>query len=119
MKPSYTLFFLALIAGCSAPKDPAAAPESAAVPAPPAAVGPTPAQAPSTASATGVVQAIDPAARTITIAHGPVESLKWPGMTMTFQAPDADLAVIKVGDNVTFEFTSTGMDGRIVSITKQ
>jgi Cu(I)/Ag(I) efflux system protein CusF len=71
------------------------------------------------ASATGVVQAVDAAAQTVTIKHGPVEALEWPGMTMTFQAPGVDMSAIKVGDNVAFEFTSTGMDGTVVSISKQ
>jgi Cu(I)/Ag(I) efflux system periplasmic protein CusF len=40
-----------------------------------------------TASASGVVEAVDVAAKTITTAHEPVDTLKWPAMTMTFQAP--------------------------------
>ena len=112
-----------LIAGCNAAPDAAppvaTAPVSSGVaPAPAPAPTPLPVEA-KQASATGVVQSMDAAAHTVTIAHGPVEALAWPAMTMTFQAPDVDLAAIKVGDNVAFEFTSTGMDGTIVSITKQ
>ena len=72
-----------------------------------------------TASATGTVQSVDASAGTVTIDHGPVEALQWPAMTMTFRAPDVDLAAIEKGDQVSFEFTSTGMDGTITSITEQ
>ncbi|MUV13385.1 hypothetical protein GN331_04100 [Lysobacter sp. HX-5-24] len=78
---------------------------------------PETAQAAATASASGTVEAVDAAAKTITIAHGPVEALKWPAMTMTFKAPDVDLASVKQGDQVEFEFTSSGMDGTITKIT--
>ena len=72
-----------------------------------------------TASATGTVQSVDASAGTVTIDHGPVDVLRWPAMTMTFQAPDVELGAIEKGDQVSFEFTSTGMDGTITSITEQ
>ena len=72
-----------------------------------------------TASATGTVQSVDASAGTVTIDHGPVDALRWPAMTMTFQAPDVELGAIEKGDQVSFEFTSTGMDGTITSITEQ
>jgi Cu(I)/Ag(I) efflux system protein CusF len=123
MKRSTLLIAALILAGCNrAPDAPAPAAEA---PAPAPAVS-EPAQPPAPApaeikrgSATGVVQSIDAAAKTITIAHGPVEALGWPGMTMTFQAPNTDLSTIKAGDNVDFEFDSTGADGTIVSITKR
>jgi Cu(I)/Ag(I) efflux system protein CusF len=110
-----------VLMGCNTENAPA--PAAVAAPAPaaqstPAATMPMPSQA-KRASATGVVQSIDATAKTVTIAHGPVEALGWPGMTMTFQAPNTELSAIKAGDNVVFEFDSTGMDGTIVSITKQ
>jgi Cu(I)/Ag(I) efflux system protein CusF len=120
----FTLVLAALLAaGCNKAPEPAAPSADAPAPAaaeatPPAATAPAPAEA-KRASASGVVQSIDAAAKTITIAHGPVDALGWPGMTMAFQAPDADLAALKAGDNVDFEFDSTGMDGTIVSITKK
>jgi Cu(I)/Ag(I) efflux system protein CusF len=58
--------------------------------------------------ASGVVTAVDPAAGTITIDHGPVASLQWPAMTMTFKAPSIDLKDIKPGDHVQFEPTADG-----------
>lgn len=72
-------------------------------------------QAPA-ATARGVVTAVDVAAQTLTISHGPVESLQWPAMTMTFKAPAIDLSQLKAGDEIDFEFTSTGMDGTITTI---
>lgn len=113
-----------LLAGCNVEPEsapPAAAAPAAAEAAPVPASAPTPPAAGETkrASATGVVQSIDSTAKAITIEHGPVDALGWPGMTMAFQAPNTDLSAIKAGDNVTFEFDSSGMDGTIVSITKQ
>jgi Cu(I)/Ag(I) efflux system protein CusF len=75
---------------------------------------PTPAGA---VSATGTVKAVDVAAKTITIEHGPIEALQWPAMTMTFKAPGVDLGSVEPGQTVTFEFTASGMDGTILAIT--
>jgi Cu(I)/Ag(I) efflux system membrane fusion protein len=53
----------------------------------------------------GKVEAIGPKSGGITIAHGPVESLKWPGMTMEFKvANESLLATLKPGSAVSFEF---------------
>jgi Cu(I)/Ag(I) efflux system protein CusF len=55
--------------------------------------------------AIGVVKAVDQTKGTVTIAHGPVQSLNWPAMTMTFVVKDKmffdKLAVAK---NVTIDF---------------
>ncbi|MDX1554928.1 MAG: copper-binding protein [Xanthomonadales bacterium] len=116
MKTVTALLSLGLLAGCSSPTDEQAAGTRTAELAAPA----SPAAGPATsASTTGTVNAVDRAARTITIAHQPVPELQWPAMTMTFQAPDADMDAIKPGDQVSFEFTSTGMDGTITSLTRQ
>lgn len=80
---------------------------------------PADAAASTSASASGVVESVDADAKKITIAHGPVEALKWPAMTMTFQAPDVDLTAIKQGDHVGFEFSSIGMKASITKITRQ
>jgi Cu(I)/Ag(I) efflux system protein CusF len=120
MKAPSLYIVLVLLAGCSRP--------TGETPSPPVSDTVTPSNstdtpaassAASTVSATGVVEAVDPAAKTVTIAHGPVAALQWPAMTMTFKAPDADLSSLKQGDHVSFEFTSTGMDGRITAITRQ
>jgi len=120
MKSPFLLLTFVFLAGCTSPSDDANAPASI-TPATPSAAVPT-AEAPAKmtkASANGVVEAVDTAARTITIAHGPIDALQWPAMTMTFKAPDADLSAIKKGDHVAFEFTSTGMNGTITTITRQ
>ncbi|WP_409482695.1 efflux RND transporter periplasmic adaptor subunit [Noviherbaspirillum sp. ST 5-3] len=55
--------------------------------------------------ATGKVEEIDAKAGTISIAHGPIESLKWPGMTMEFNvANEALLKGLKPGTAISFEF---------------
>ena len=55
--------------------------------------------------AEGTVDAIDPATRMVSIAHGPVESLKWPAMTMEFKlANDSLRPALKPGSAVSFEF---------------
>jgi Cu/Ag efflux protein CusF len=60
--------------------------------------------APATHSGTGTVKKIDAAKGVVTLAHGPIASLRWPAMTMSFELKDAALAKgIKVGDAVDFE----------------
>ena len=55
----------------------------------------------------------------ITISHGPVETLDWPAMTMTFvtQSP-AMIDEFSVGDSVNFEFGQSGETYVITGITK-
>lgn len=120
MKTPAMLLALALVTACSPTGEGTAqAPDATGTSSEPA-LAPAPApSAASTAAATGVVEAVDPVAKTVTIEHGSVDALKWPAMTMTFKAPDADLGAIKQGDHVTFEFTSSGMDGTITKITRQ
>lgn len=51
----------------------------------------------------GEVKSVDAAKRSVTIAHGPIASLQWPGMTMPFAvAKDVDLSLAKPGAKVTF-----------------
>jgi membrane fusion protein, copper/silver efflux system len=83
----------------------------------PAASVPTvaPASAPVAASnaiyvAQGKVESVD--ADSITISHGPIAALKWPGMTMGFGKPSPQaFADVKPGDNVHFEFRKGGPVG--------
>ncbi len=57
--------------------------------------------------ATGRITAMSGA--NITIAHGPVPSLQWPGMTMAFVLERADLGRgLAVGDTVQFRFRQDG-----------
>ncbi|MBL0121627.1 MAG: efflux RND transporter periplasmic adaptor subunit [Betaproteobacteria bacterium] len=55
--------------------------------------------------AEGTVEALDAKAGTVSIRHGPVESLKWPAMTMEFKLANAALQEgLKAGAKVGFEF---------------
>jgi RND family efflux transporter MFP subunit len=55
--------------------------------------------------ADGTVKAIDAKSGILSIAHGPVETLKWPGMTMDFKAANGALiADLKPGAAIAFEF---------------
>ena len=55
--------------------------------------------------AAGKVDSVDAKAGTVSIAHGPVDSLKWPAMTMEFTlANSALLGTLKPGATVAFTF---------------
>ena len=55
--------------------------------------------------AKGTVKRVDAKAGTVTIAHEPVASMKWPAMTMTFIVKDkALLQKLAAGKQVHFEF---------------
>jgi len=110
-----TVLFLA---GCNAAPDAPPAPPAPPVTEAAPVMPPAPSAESKHATATGVVQAVDASAHTLTIAHGPVESLGWPEMTMNFTAPGVDLGAIQPGDSVSFEFDSTGMNGLITRISK-
>lgn len=69
------------------------------------------------AMATGTVESVDAAAGKITIAHGPVEALKWPAMTMAFKATPEQVASVKSGQKVEFEFESKDTDNTLTRIT--
>jgi Cu(I)/Ag(I) efflux system protein CusF len=59
--------------------------------------------------ATGVVKAVDPAGGTVTIAHGPVEGLQWPAMTMRFAVKDKALFdKLAVDKTVSVDFAKEG-----------
>jgi Cu(I)/Ag(I) efflux system membrane fusion protein len=87
-----------------------------AVAAAPAASAATPAA--EVHSAEGKVEQV--AADGITISHGPVPELKWPGMTMAFGKPDPKaFADIKPGDTVHFQFRKGGAMGyELVTVHK-
>jgi Cu(I)/Ag(I) efflux system periplasmic protein CusF len=60
---------------------------------------------------TGVVKSVDARKRSVTLAHGPIQSLKWPSMTMAFKAKeDRILEGLKPGQKVEFEFVQEGRD---------
>lgn len=69
------------------------------------------------AKGTGVVTAIDKAAGTITLDHGPIPEAKWPAMTMTFKANPASLLdTVKVGDKVDFDLKIEGGANEVTGI---
>ncbi|HYD95987.1 MAG TPA: copper-binding protein [Noviherbaspirillum sp.] len=67
--------------------------------------------------AEGTVKSIDAKKTRVTIAHGPVQSLKWPGMTMAFAVKDKSLFdKLTVGQKVQFEFVQQGANYVITSV---
>ena len=91
----------------SAPPVMAATPPGAAAATAGGAIAPVPAARNSTVGhrAEGTVKALNAKSGTLSIAHGPVESLKWPAMTMDFKsANDALVAGLKPGAIIAFEF---------------
>lgn len=55
--------------------------------------------------ADGVVKELDSKAGTVSLAHGPVSSLKWPAMTMEFKLANPSLQnALKPGSRVSIEF---------------
>lgn len=124
MKTPMLLILLALASGCSKPADEtgtASAPSQMPMATPAQSAAQVPANADTAAvagAAHGTVESVDPSAESITISHGPVASLGWPAMTMTFKAPDTDLSPYKEGDKVDFEFNAVGMDGTITRLGK-
>ena len=72
---------------------------------------------PMTGSGTGVIKTIDVKSGKITIAHGPIASLKWPAMTMTFSVNPASLLNgLKVGQKVAFDVSMKGSDSTITAL---
>lgn len=58
-------------------------------------------------SAAGKVTVI--AGNQVTIAHGPVQGIGWPAMTMTFRAGSPDMTRgVNAGDQVSFAFRQDG-----------
>ena len=52
----------------------------------------------------GKINRIDAEAGTVTITHGPIKALNWPGMTMGFRVADKSLLKgLKAGDEVNFD----------------
>lgn len=72
-----------------------------------------------TGSAEGTVTAIDAAAGTVTLDHGPVPAMEWPSMTMAFEATPEIRDKVVVGDTVIFEFEASHAGNQITSISKQ
>jgi|SRR6267142_2233356 len=66
---------------------------------------------------TGTVKKVDPAESKVTIAHGPIPTMKWPAMNMTFTVKDkALLDKFSQDKKVDFEFVQQGSDYVITSV---
>jgi Cu(I)/Ag(I) efflux system periplasmic protein CusF len=67
--------------------------------------------------ASGTVTRVDRAGGRVTIAHGPVTTLKWPAMTMTFGVKEKALIdKLPSGKKVDFEFVKQGSDYVVTSV---
>lgn len=62
---------------------------------------------------TGMVEAIKP--DSVTLSHGPVASLNWPAMTMTFALREGAAPGVKAGARVSFRFVIDPQQGPIVT----
>jgi Cu(I)/Ag(I) efflux system membrane fusion protein len=69
----------------------------------------TAATGPVTHRGEGSIEAVDAPHSTITLAHGPIASLKWPAMSMDFRIKDPALVrTMKPGQKINFEFVDAG-----------
>ncbi len=66
--------------------------------------------------AEGRVEEVDAKAGTVSITHGPVASLQWPGMTMEFKSANAAiLQQLKPGAAIAFEFVERGQGEWVIT----
>jgi Cu(I)/Ag(I) efflux system protein CusF len=66
-----------------------------------------------------VVKKVSPAASKVTLAHGPVKSLNWPAMTMSFSVSDKALFnKLAVEKKVNVEFVQKGGDYVVTAVNK-
>lgn len=66
---------------------------------------------------TGRVQLIN--GDQVAIAHGPIQSIGWPAMTMTFTAPPNIAGRVKAGAKVDFSFQKNGSDYVLTSVKQR
>jgi len=109
------------LAACGQKTEPAPVEAAAIVPSAPAASGdmsgmPMAASGEMSGSGTGAITAVDPAAGTVTIDHGPIPGVNWPAMTMAFTASPTILQKAKVGDQVQFDVTVKGPAAEVTAI---
>jgi Cu/Ag efflux protein CusF len=103
-----------------------ATPQAAAASAAPAtSTAPTPTQRQAPAAkaaghqAEGKVEEVDTQAGTVSLAHGPIASLKWPAMTMEFKVANAALfKALKPGAQVAFEFVERAPGEWVITSVK-
>ena len=59
----------------------------------------------------GVVKSVDADKGTVSVEHGPVASMNWPAMTMSFKTKDKkSLQALKPGQKIEFDFVEQGKD---------
>jgi Cu/Ag efflux protein CusF len=67
--------------------------------------------------ANGTIKKIDAKAGSVVISHGPVSSLNWPPMTMSFKVKDKDLlGKLVVDKKVDFGFVKEGDDYVVTTV---
>ena len=70
-----------------------------------------------THKASATVTKVDREADTVTLAHGPIASLKWPAMTMAFKVRDKQLFdKFVVGRRVDVELVQDGKDYAVTAV---
>ncbi len=106
------------LAACGQKTDTAPAEPTSAAAAPAGEMSGTPMAAMGEMSGTGAgaVTAVDPAAGTVTIDHGPIPGVNWPAMTMAFTATPTVLQKAKVGEQVEFDVTVKGPAAQVTDI---
>ena len=77
----------------------------------------SPATVPGTMHGEGKVVSLRPSEGRITISHDPIAAMKWPAMTMPFNATSEVQAALKEGQRVTFCFVPDGTGYRITMLT--
>lgn len=66
---------------------------------------------------TGTVKKVDAKARSVTVDHGPVQTLNWPAMTMTFKVEDpAIMLKLKPGTKIEADMVERGHDYVITAL---
>lgn len=76
-----------------------------------------PATSASTRQADGMVRKVDTATGKLTIAHGPLEVLGMPSMTMAFRVAErAMLEMVKVGDRIRFVPAQVGGELTVIRL---
>jgi len=69
-------------------------------------------------SGSGTITAVDAKGGTVTIKHGPIPTIGWPAMTMTFRAsPPALLKGLRWGQRVAFIAKAKGMTAEVTAIS--
>jgi Cu(I)/Ag(I) efflux system membrane fusion protein len=64
----------------------------------------------------GTVNNVDAKAGKVNLTHGPIATLKWPGMTMDFQVKDtAVLKGVAPGQNVEFDIVQAGSSQFVIT----